>query len=42
MVKKEEKEKRQIMHLALIMNIFQHEEDKVEFKLLECLYEEIY
>ena len=23
------------------MNIFQHEEHKVEFKLLECLHEEV-
>ena len=32
---------RQITHLAWIMNTFQHEEDKVELKLLDCLYEEI-
>ena len=35
------KQERQIMHIALIMNTFQHEDDKVEFKLFECLYEEI-
>ena len=29
------------MHLAWIMNPFQHEENKVEFKLLQCLYDEI-
>ena len=29
------------MNLAQIMNTFQHEEDKVEFKLLESIYEEI-
>ena len=34
-------QKRQIMHLASIKNTFLHEEDKVEFKLLEWLYEEI-
>ena len=34
-------QKRQIMHLASIMNTFQHEEDKVEFKLFEFLHEEI-
>ena len=26
------------MHLAQIVNTFQHEEDKVEFKLLEYMY----
>ena len=35
------KQERQIMHLAQIMNTFQQEEDKVKFKLFECLYEEI-
>ena len=30
------------MHLAYIMNTFQHEEDKVEFQLFEYLYEEMY
>ena len=38
---KEIKQKRQIIHLAQIMNTFQHEEDQAEFKLFECLYEEI-
>ena len=27
------------MHLRQIKNTFQHEEDKVEFELLECMYE---
>ena len=35
------KQESQIMHLVYIMNIFQYEEDKVEFKLSECLNEEI-
>ena len=35
------KQERQIMHLAYIMNTFQDEKDKVEFKLFKCLYEEI-
>ena len=35
------KKKKQIMHLAHIMNAFQHGEDGVGFKLLECLYEEV-
>ena len=34
------KQERQIMHLQLIMSIFQHEEDSVALKLLECLDEE--
>ena len=34
-----EKQERQIMHLALIKNTFQHEEDKVESELLECMYD---
>ena len=29
------KQERKIMHLAQIMNTFQHEKDKVKFKLLE-------
>ena len=29
------------MHHSYIMNSFQHEEDKVDFKLFEYLYEEI-
>ena len=29
------------MHLAWIKNTFQHEEDKVEFELLECMYDKI-
>ena len=35
------KQERQIMHIALIMNTFQHEDDKVEFELLECMYGKI-
>ena len=29
------------MNLAYIINTFQHEKNKAECKLLECLYEEI-
>ena len=29
------------MHLAQIKNTFQHEEDKVEFELLKCMYDKI-
>ena len=35
------KQEIQIMHLAKIMSTFQHEEDKVEFKLFQCFSEEI-
>ena len=41
MIKMKIKQERQIMLLAQIMNTFQHEEDKIEYKLLECLHEEI-
>ena len=40
-MKVSEKQERQIMHIAWIINIFQHEEDKIEFKLFEYLHEEI-
>ena len=29
------------MHHAKIMNTFQHEENEVDFKFLQCQYEEI-
>ena len=32
---------RQIMHLTQIMNIFEHEEGGVQFKLLVCPYEKV-
>ena len=35
------KQERQILHLVCIVNTFQHEENRLEFTLLECLYEEI-